>query len=594
MTQAQLANLSLAELRDRLQARADVPTHGDDLDPLEVLHYFVALPASSHTADSILALIHLTRITAITAQPAVGQQSASLASRIAIAANNQPLLSRARNKEGYTLVKLGRFAEATIAQAEAWSIARELGDKDLEMNAVWGFSTIFVAMGQWNVAIRYCERMRALAEEIGLPRYEFIARNNLADCILQLRDPVSATRVLSKLAIDAPHADIEPSTHAHLHNNLARASLLTGDTDTANSHVQKAAAWAATWGMASVTHCVKAVKGLVDVRLGFIDSGLSAVRDALDFAKNLNRAEVPDSLGICIDAYEAAGRLDEALLYLRELVEWKKESIDAQLTAQPLEGLTDSIQLQTGTSLFDDQLLAKMHTLHAGVQSRVERLLEIALNAETASGHDIYRLFRVGNLARYLATALGWDDQAIAPLVLGAQLGNIGMIAIPARILFKPDRLSEGEIYVLRSHTEYGAELLRKAKLQILDLAAVIAEQHHERFDGSGYPRHLSGEAISEGARLVAVCDAFDAMTHERPWRRAPLSLELASNELTKGAGSHFDPRIVNAFLAFIEREFPKHDDFDAFLAEGADEIEYVRVRARVEAMLADDNELRV
>ena len=73
---------------------------------------------------------------------------------------------------------------------------------------------------------------------------------------------------------------------------------------------------------------------------------------------------------------------------------------------------------------------------------------------------------------------------------------------------------------MLRGHTEYGAELLRKSKLQILDVAAVIAEQHHEHYDGSGYPHGLSGEAIAEEARIVAVCDAFDAMTHRRPWRR--------------------------------------------------------------------------
>ncbi len=592
MSKNELARLSHAELRDRLKAIADDPNGTDDLDPIAVFDYFMALPGSAHTRDSVLALIQLARATAGTAQTHLGLRAASLATRMAIAMGDRGLLGRARNKEGYALAKLGRFGEATKAQADAWSIARELRDNDLELNVVWGFSTIFVAIGQWSVAIRYCERMRELAKEMGLPRYEFIARNNLADCALQLGDPVSALDVLSKLAVDAPHADIQAGTHAHLHNNFARAALLVGDVATANLHVERATEWATKWGVPAVIQCVGAMKGLVDVRLGFIDRGLAAVNHALSFAKCANNAEVPDSLGICIDAYEAAGRLDEALIYLHELVEWKKKSVNAQITGWQSEGLTESTQLQVGAALFDDEMLAKMHSLHARVQSGIERLLEIALNAEIASGRDLYRLFRVSNLARYVAASLGWSHERLASLALGAQLCNIGMIAMPARILFKPGPLSERESEVLRGHTEYGAELIRKSKLQILDVAAVIAEQLRERYDGTGYPRGLSGEAIAEEARVVAVCDAFDAMTHKQAWRRDPLSNEEALNELMRGASRQFDPRLVNAFVAFIRHEYSKHDDFDAFLAEGADEVEYVRVRARTELIVAGD-ELR-
>ena len=181
MTQDDLAALSFAELRDRLAARADDPKNKDNLDPFEVLRYFMALPVSSHTSDSAHALIQLTRILGPEGHPAEMLQSALLASQIAIAIDDRLLLSRARNREGIALVRLGRLAEGAAAQGEAWSLARDSGDKRLELFAVWGFSSISVAMGQWNVAIRYCERMRALAEEIGLAQYEFAARNNLAD-----------------------------------------------------------------------------------------------------------------------------------------------------------------------------------------------------------------------------------------------------------------------------------------------------------------------------------------------------------------------------------------------------------------------------
>jgi putative two-component system response regulator len=162
------------------------------------------------------------------------------------------------------------------------------------------------------------------------------------------------------------------------------------------------------------------------------------------------------------------------------------------------------------------------------------------------------------------------------------------MIDIPTRVLLKPSALSGGERHLLHDHTRYGAELLRKSKLRILDVANVIAEQHHERYDGSGYPRGLSGEAIAEESRIVSVCDAFDAMTHSRPWRKTPLSIQAALGELRQQAGAHFDPLFVNTFTDVFEREFSACNDLDALLAEGADEFEYVRARARMEALIAD------
>lgn len=176
----------------------------------------------------------------------------------------------------------------------------------------------------------------------------------------------------------------------------------------------------------------------------------------------------------------------------------------------------------------------------------------------------------------------------MAPLSLGAQLCNIGMMAIPARILQKKRGLSHSEQLVMRTHTNYGGELLRKARLRVLDVAAMIGEQHHEFYDGSGYPCGLAGGAIAEEARIVAICDAFDAMTHRRPWRPIPLSIPAALNEVKQGAGRQFDPSLVHAFIDLLRREFWEHDDFDAFLADGANENEYVRVRARMETLIAD------
>lgn len=251
------------------------------------------------------------------------------------------------------------------------------------------------------------------------------------------------------------------------------------------------------------------------------------------------------------------------------------------------EGLADSLQFQAGNTVFDDTLLVKSHRLQAGVQQRVQHLVETSINAEAANGYDLYRTFRVAKLARCLAAAQGWDEERIAPLTLGGQLCNIGMMAIPARILQKKRGLSDGELQVMRAHTQYGGELLRKSKLRMLSVAATVAEQHHERYDGSGYPHGLSGEAIADEARIFAICDAFDAMRHPRPWRSSPMSIQAALSELKRGAGRQFDGQFVDTFIDLTRREFWEHDDFDAFLAEGADQLEYIRARTRMEALIA-------
>ena len=196
----------------------------------------------------------------------------------------------------------------------------------------------------------------------------------------------------------------------------------------------------------------------------------------------------------------------------------------------------------------------------------------------------------MAKLARLLAAESGFDEPRCASLAVGAQLCNVGMMAIPVRILQKRRGLSAGELIILRDHTKYGAEMLRRSKLRMFEVASVIAAQHHQRYDGSGYPHGLCGEDISEEARIVAICDSFDAMTHRRPWRE-PLSVQAALNEINRGAASQFDPMLAGLFVNLVRREFWQHDDFDSFLADGAHEHEYVRDRARIEKLLKNDQD---
>lgn len=154
---------------------------------------------------------------------------------------------------------------------------------------------------------------------------------------------------------------------------------------------------------------------------------------------------------------------------------------------------------------------------------------------------------RVAAYAARLATLLGKGQQEVELLRLAAQLHDIGKIGIRDRILGKPGPLDASEWEEMRRHPVIGEEILKPIKL--LTPALVVVRHHHERYDGRGYPDGLAGEAIPWSARLVAVADAYEAMTSDRPYRRA-LPARVALEELAAKAGSQFDPEIVQAMLA--------------------------------------------
>ena len=158
---------------------------------------------------------------------------------------------------------------------------------------------------------------------------------------------------------------------------------------------------------------------------------------------------------------------------------------------------------------------------------------------------------RVTALAEELALRLGWSEERLASLRIGGPLHDIGKLAVSDEVLRKEGRLDDGELAQIREHPKIGARIL--LRMAALREAIPYVLYHHERWDGKGYPSGKAGEEIPLEARVLAVADAFDAMTSDRPYRRAlPVGHALA--ELFRCAGSQFDPAVVNAFLDAWER----------------------------------------
>ncbi|MEW6710352.1 MAG: HD domain-containing phosphohydrolase, partial [Candidatus Riflebacteria bacterium] len=159
---------------------------------------------------------------------------------------------------------------------------------------------------------------------------------------------------------------------------------------------------------------------------------------------------------------------------------------------------------------------------------------------------------RVTDLSMRLAIEMGVERSEVEKIKLGGLLHDIGKIGIPEGILNKPGRLNDEEFTIIKSHPELGVRIL--GKVEFLAGVVPIIKFHHERFDGKGYPDGLKGESIPLLARIVSVVDTYDAMTTDRPYRKA-LSIEEALKEIHHCSGTQFDPGIGAAFIRMLRRE---------------------------------------
>jgi putative two-component system response regulator len=222
--------------------------------------------------------------------------------------------------------------------------------------------------------------------------------------------------------------------------------------------------------------------------------------------------------------------------------------------------------------------------------SRIEMLERFAITAdlkEEASGEHGYR---VGRLASLLASALGWKRDACQSIDLAARLHDIGKIAVPDRILLNSKELQEAERHFISTHTTIGAELLAKSNIPQLRMAEEIARHHHEWWNGEGYPAKLKGKRIPIHARIVALADVFDALTHGRPFA-PPWSIDKALEEIQSRKGTQFDPELTDLFLGLVAKLRKEHEDLDEYLGRAGRNSPFLQARNKIRMMLAEERE---
>jgi putative two-component system response regulator len=352
---------------------------------------------------------------------------------------------------------------------------------------------------------------------------------------------------------------------------FAQLLLATNRIPEAAEHAAIAREMAVRSGMARAKISAATVSGLVDVFKGNVDVGISRIVAIRDQSKILPGV-YQEALRVSVSAYERAGRPDRALSMNRELMmhvrNMHRDAI-MQQQQQHLQrlGLPDSDT--ASLRLIEDKDEALRQKLEDAAAKQGEFLEHMALTVELREEDSGEHAFRVAMWAHLLALEHGLSPEEAERIELAARLHDIGKVVIPDSVIRKRTALSQGERQLIETHAATGADFLIRAKVPYAHLAEDIARYHHEAWSGEGYPDGISGDAIPLPARIVGLCDAFDSLVHNRPWRPG-WRIEEALGHLVRESGRQFDPKLVEQFIPIVRRTYAKHADVDAYLAQSA------------------------
>lgn len=237
-----------------------------------------------------------------------------------------------------------------------------------------------------------------------------------------------------------------------------------------------------------------------------------------------------------IDEIELTARISYLLESRRHVQRIERDRVSLRRTVEEQSHLIGKAMAEIGKA---------QQTLRRFNEEIVFRLSKAVEFRDDETGNHVQRMSRYCGL---IATLLGMTEEMSDAIRIASALHDVGKIAIPDEILHKPASLSEEEMAIMRRHAEKGYRMLAGSESSMLELAAIIARTHHEKFDGTGYPRRLKGKEIPIEGRIASVADIFDALTSPRVYKKA-FTFEKAKRILMEGAGTIVDQQIVEVFF---------------------------------------------
>jgi putative two-component system response regulator len=501
----------------------------------------------------------------------------ALAVMLAEQNDDQALLRRALSIQGLVLIATRNTPDALRSLMRALDIAESSNDGLGAVVAWVNIGIAFLEATLYTDARVSFERASSLAESNSDSAISSHALSKslhgAAICSLYLHEYLQGIDACAAgLSLLSEPSDREQEQSlALVEATYAQLLLALHRIEEAASHASVARKMAAKSGSVRAKISASTVSGLVDVYKGNVDVGISRIVAVRDQSKILP-GSYQDALRASVNAYETAGQPDRALSMNRELMmhvrNLHREAIMQQQQQQLVRlGLpdTDTASLRA----IEDKDEALRRKLEEAAAKQGEFLEHMALTVELREEDTGEHAFRVAMWAHLLALEHGIDPDEASRIELAARLHDIGKVVVPDSVIRKRTALTQGERQLIETHAATGADFLVRSKLPYAALAEDIARYHHECWSGDGYPDGISGDAIPLPARIVGVCDAFDSLVHDRPWRAA-WRVEETLGHLVRESGRQFDPKLVEQFIPLVRRVYATHEDVDAYLARSA------------------------
>lgn len=547
------------------------------------------LPGPAHAELRINCLIDASHFFYLNGQTFNAIDPADDAVELATEVGHKPLLRKALTLLGMVYADTGNISQAIECYDKALSIAQASRDPESEC-AVWinlGVALLYAA--QYRDAVACLEHViRIAGANPALQRFRSIAFSNIALCSLHLEDfarGLKAAEICIKESTE-PHTSADLVSRVLRENYYTRLLLEVGSLEKAGERCEIARKYAARSNSARADIAASIADGLYQVHAGRIDLGISRLTNTLEKARLL-RSMLRDTLAALVKAYEIVGQPERALVYLHEMMEALRQTQQENALKHVNLHLEQLSEDHVGEAPISARLMRQEAALQGKVaqqelfRSRIEMLERLAVTAELRDDSTGEHSYRVGKLSALLAQEFGCDDNTCFMMELAARLHDIGKIGVPDAILLKPDKLNPAEMQIMRTHTTAGAELLSKSNIAHMQMAEEIARHHHEWWDGCGYPGNLSGSGIPLSARITALADVFDALTHQRPYKVA-WPMDAALDEIARLKGRQFDPQLTDLFIVLVGRLRHDHIDIDSFLGQAAHGSPFLQARARI------------
>lgn len=585
-----------------LEAVAEALRTGAIEDPRVLEAYADALASTSDESMSrAKGLVDIARYFYVAGAAARGVRVAETAKRYALSTAQVSLTIDACNVLGLCAADVGDFPRAMEAYAEGLNLAARHGATVQEAKLWQNTGGALNHGGLFREALACFQRVLALCDEDPAAKdFAPVAHSSIALCLLSL-DEVGAglSAVKKALAISPEPKDANSVQNRVLAENYyTRLLIEVADFEGALQHAAEARRYASMSRSPRSDIQASVAEGLAEAFSGQVDVGITRLSRTLERARELKLAS-REVLVALVKALEFAGRHEEALKYLKEMLSQQRQTAEANVLQHvrvhlaklherdsdtPMEDLKQAMRrVETRVEIVEGKAAKVELARHRQelFKARVEAMERLAVAAELRDDSTGEHSYRVGRLACILAKEAGCDDETIFMIDIAARLHDVGKIGIPDGILLKPSGFNPAERVVMEMHAEIGADVLVKSEIPHIKMAEEIARHHHERWDGKGYPAKIGGTEIPLAARITSLADVFDALTHKRPYKPA-WTFEAATSEILASSGSHFDPELTKLFLLLINRLKREHRDLDHFLGEAARASPFIQARGKI------------